>query len=42
MPKYLFAKTNLHIFATIFNNNTQNVTGSDDSCYKMTKKKENI
>lgn len=34
MPKYLFAKTNLHIFAAIFNNNTQNVTGSNDSATK--------
>lgn len=25
MPKYLFVKTNLHIFAAAFNNNVQNV-----------------
>lgn len=42
MPKYLFAKTNLHIFAAIFNNNTQNVISGNKSCYKMTKKEENI
>ena len=42
MPKSLFVKTNLHIFAAIFNNNTKNVISGNDSCYKMTKKKENI
>ncbi len=42
MTKYLFVKTNLHIFAAIFNNNTQDVTSGNKSCYKMTKKKENI
>lgn len=41
MPKYLFVKTNFHIFATIFNN-TKNIISGNDSCYKMTKKKENI
>ena len=42
MPKHLFIKTNLHIFAAFFNNNTQDVISGNDSCYKLTKKKENI